>query len=87
MPQLNLTPAELAVIKQAVETFNDMSNDMMFENISINLYPNGDDVTTINSKRATILRTELNEAIRTRETVVAVMYKIGSNINDNGYSV
>ena len=86
MPTIHLTVQELAVVKQAVETFNDMSNDMALEDISINLYPRGEEITTITESQAKVLRDELNEALRQRETVVSVMAKIGSSINENGYS-
>ncbi len=87
MHTLELTDNELAVIKHAIETHNDMQIDMAFESIqTVDLFPRGDSVTTISSTQANALRKELRQMISNLTAIRGVMAKVGSQTHDNGFS-
>lgn len=85
--RIEVTDSEMATLKQALETFNDMSNDMLFDDVSINLYPRGDQVTTINARQGNELRKELNDAFDKMMNIRSLLNKVGSKVNEKGYSV
>ena len=87
MPRLEITKGELATLTQALETFNDMSNDMLFEDLSVNLFPRGGKSTTINSVQAKQLRKELNEAFDKMMNLRTLLFKVGSKVNEAGYTI
>ena len=87
MPRLELTKPELATLKEALETYNDMSNDMLFEDLSVNLFPRGGKSTTIDSRQATQLRKELSEAFDKMMNLRTLLYKVGTKVNEAGYTV
>jgi len=87
MPRIEVTKAEHAVLKQALETFNDMNNDMLFEDVSVNLFPRGDAETTFNAQQGTNLRDELCTAFEQLANIRSLLTKVGSKVNENGYSI
>jgi len=87
MKTIQLTDAELKVLKQAVEVFNDMQNDVALDSLEFNLFPRGDEVTTITSANASEIRKSLNDKMSELCNIRAVMVKIGSKVNDAGYTV
>ena len=87
MKVLALNDQELAIIKQAIESFNDISNDMLFENISFNLYPTGDEAPQLTYEAAKTLRNELIQAMDDLMVVRTLLAKVGGSVNEKGFSV
>ena len=87
MKVLALNDQELAIIKRAIESFNDISNDMLFENISFNLYPAGEQTSELTYAGAKILRNELIQAMDDLMVVRTLLMKVGGSVNEKGFSV
>lgn len=85
--RIELTESEHALLKEALESYNDMSNDMWLDKVSINLFPHGDQVTTINARQAVVLRNELSDSFDKLANLRTLLGKVGSSVNEKGYSV
>ncbi len=87
MKTFELTDKELAAITHAVEMSNDMTSDMLFEDITFNLYPKPNDTSYLTHNEAIQLRKELVESMEKLISIRVVMSKLGLKVNDKGYSV
>ena len=87
MISLNLTQAEFNILKQALESFNDMNNDMALDDLPVNLYPRGDATVTLNADNAKLLRDALNQKLTDQGNIRSLLTKAGIKVNDRGYSI
>ena len=88
MKTLTLTDEEFEFIKMAVSVQNDMMQDCMFDNISLNLYPRTDETTTIlfTPEKANRLRVELETVFHNVRMLDRLMIKLGIETNNEGFS-
>jgi len=87
MPRLDLTQAEFNIMKQALESFNDMSNDMALDDLPVNLYPRGAATVTLNADNAKLLRDALNQKLTDQGNIRSLLTKTSIKVNAAGYSV
>lgn len=85
MNTIHLTDEELAFVRQSVGTNNDMMADTFFEEVTANLYPRGDEITTLNQQQAQQLREELLEQVRKEVMRHNLCAKLGIQLNENGF--
>jgi len=87
MPRLDLTQSEFNIMKQALETFNDMNNDMSLDDLPVNLYVRGDSTVTLNATNSKLLRDALSEKLTVQGNIRSLLTKAGIKVNDRGYSI
>jgi tyrosine-protein phosphatase YwqE len=87
MKTLTLTDNEFAIVKEALESRNDMVNDTLFENVSVDLFPSVDEPTILHHERARVLREEIDKIIRQQVEYSRLLGKFGITVNEAGYSV
>ena len=87
MPRLDLTQSEFNIMKQALETFNDMNNDMALDDLPVNLYVRGDSTVTLNATNSKLLRDALSEKLTVQGNIRSLLTKAGIKVNDRGYSI
>lgn len=86
MNTFTFSDAELEVLRQAVENYNDFVNDTTFDGIeSVNMFPRS--AIAVTPSEMSALREELNQAITKHCHVNSLMTKLGLSINEQGYSV
>ena len=87
MKTLNLTEQEFEFVKMAVSVQNDMMQDTLLDNVSINLFPRDDEPTILTPQKAKQLRDELEEVYQNIRMLDRLTTKLGIEIRDNGFSV
>ncbi len=60
---------------------------MLFEDVTANLYPRGDQVTTLTAVQAIDLRAELEDSFTKMLNIRSLLHKVGSKVNEKGYSI
>lgn len=85
--RLELNEKEKAVLLRGIEIMNDMTNDMLFEDVSANLYPKEGATTVLTEESAKVLRKELGDQFEELATIRVLLTKLGGKVNDSGYSV
>lgn len=87
--RLDINDKERATLLRAVEMINDMSNDMLFEDIPLNLFPREGHAenTTVTPENAKAIRKSLHEEMEQMISIRSLLTKLGGKVNDKGYSV
>ena len=83
MKTLQLTDAEYAFVKRAVEQVNDIENDMALDNLD--LHPIEDKPVIVNREKAKELRDEIDEAMNRQVVRILLLAKLGIRVNEAGY--
>ena len=86
MKTLTLTDHEFELVKMAVSVQNDILNDTMLDNVSVNLYPTDDRPTVLTSEKAKLVREELELVFQNVRILAGLTSKLGIEVRDNGYS-
>ena len=86
MKTLNLTDSEFAVLVRAFESFNDFSNDTLFDDVnSVNLYPQ--EAVAVTPEQFAALRNELEAVVNRALALRSLADKLGVELNSEGYVV
>ena len=83
MRTLQLTDAEYAFVKRAVEQVNDIENDMALD--CIDLHPQEDQPIIVNREKAKALRDEIEETMNRQVVRIQLLTKLGIRVNEAGY--
>ena len=86
MTTITFTDQELAMVRQAVEVFNDMTNDCLFDNMSADLFPTTEEPVVLTHAKAGKLRDELYEVMDTYASLRSLTTKLGIKLNKQGYA-
>lgn len=86
MPTLNLTDAELAIVRRAVSSLNDIENDMMLDGIeSVNIF--ADHPVTYAPAELAKFRTEIYKVFEQHLALRMLLSKLGIDVNSEGYTL
>ena len=86
MKTLTLTEQEYEFVKMAVSVQNDILQDTLLDNVSVNLYPKHHEPTIITTERAERFRQELEEVFQNIRMIDRLTQKFGIELRDNGFS-
>ena len=85
MKTIILTDAEYEIVRRAVESHVDMTNDLLFENLP-DLNPREGEPSVIDHTRATALRNEIGDNMMHMHLTWTVAGKFGLEVLKNGYT-
>ncbi len=81
---IQVSDAELKILRTALESYNDMQNDTMWEDTE--LFPTVDNPITITKGSAEIIREALDERITELQHLAVLLNKVGGHLTTKGYS-
>ena len=86
MKTLSFTNEELEILQSALAAYNDYTNDTLFENTSVDLFPRDGAQVTLNQENSKVLREELYTLCDRVSALRSTMTKVGLNVTKEGYS-
>ncbi len=87
MKTIQVTDEQYTLIQHALSVQNDISNDTLFEEFNISLYPDEQLPIILTAQSAKVLRDDIAHAIQKQIAWKELLNKFDLKVNDQGYSI